>query len=119
VNCDGGGRPAYKEHPLWSLAMALTRDAYALAEAIRPRDAESADRLRKAAVSVPAHVATALAADGDKSAEEVRAARGALGEVARLAGRDGSPEAVRLERQATLLDRRVLFDFSAGEGSFS
>jgi hypothetical protein len=99
--------------------MALTRDAYALAEAIRPRDAESAERLRKAAVSVPAHVATALATAGDRSAEEARAARGALVEVARLAGRDGSPEAARLERQAALLDERVLFDFSAGDGRFS
>jgi hypothetical protein len=99
--------------------MALTREAYALAEAIRPRDAAAAARLRKAAVAVPAHVATALSTDGDRRAEEALAARGALGEVARLAGRDGSPEALRVEREAALLDARVLFDFAAGDGRFS
>jgi hypothetical protein len=115
----GGVRPAYKDHPLWSRAIALTREAYSLADTIRPRDATTATTLRRAAVSIPAHVASALCATGRRRAEEVLAARGALAEVARQARRDDSIAARRLEGAAAELDARVLFDFAAEDGTFS
>ena len=80
-------RPAYKSHPLWAGAMALARDAYALADRVKDASPETARSLRKAAVAVPAHVAGAISDGPDKRREHVLAARGALAEVARQAGR--------------------------------
>ena len=115
----GDRHPAYKDHPLWCRAMALTREAYALADAIRRGDVDTATVLRRAAVSIPAHVASALSATGPRRAEEALAARGALAEVARQARRQESPEARRLESAVKELDARVLFDLAAEDGRFS
>jgi hypothetical protein len=112
-------RPAYKDHPLWGRAIALTRDAYALSELIRPRDEAAAAGLRRAAVSVPAHVANALSSNGARRSEEAVAARGALAEVARQARRDESAAARLLEAAAEDLDARVLFDFAGEDGPCS
>ena len=114
-----GPRPQYKSHPLWGRAIAITRDAYALAESLRARDAAAATRLRRAAVAVPARVAGALESRGSHRAEEVLAARGALAEVARQARRDDSPAARRLRDEAEDLDARVLFDLSPTSGRVS
>ena len=46
------GRPAYKEHPLWNEAMALTHAAYELADRVRPEDPLTARHLRRAALFV-------------------------------------------------------------------
>jgi 23S rRNA-intervening sequence protein len=115
----GGERPAYKSHPLWSRAIALTHEAYRLSDAIRARDAATATTLRRAAVTIPAHVASALSSSGRRREEEALAARGALAEVARQARRDDSPAARRLESAAAELDARFLFDFAAEDGTFS
>ena len=40
--------------------MALVREAYALAEDVREQSPDTARRLRRAAVSVPAHIAAAV-----------------------------------------------------------
>jgi hypothetical protein len=114
-----GPRPDYKSHPLWERAIAITRDAYALAESLRARDAAAATTLRRAAVAVPARVAGALESLGSHRAEEVLAARGALAEVARQARRDDSPAARRLRDEAEDLDARVLFDLSPVPGRVS
>jgi len=114
-----GERPAYKAHPLWGRAIALTREAYRLSNAMRARDASTALTLRRAAVSVPAHVASALSATGSRRAEAALAARGALAEVARQARRDNSPAARSLESAVAELDASVLFDFAGEDGSFS
>ncbi|HTO88908.1 MAG TPA: four helix bundle protein [Thermoanaerobaculia bacterium] len=114
-----GERPAYKDHPLWNRAIALTRDAYSLADVIRARDVTTAMTLRRAAVSIPAHVAGALTATGRRREEQALAARGALAEVARQARRDDSDQARRLESAAADLDARVLFDFTSEAGTFS
>ncbi len=113
------GRPAYKNHPLWGRAIALTREAYRLAEALRSRDAATATTLRRVAVSIPAHVAGALSARGRRREEQALAARGALAEIARQARRDDSVEARELESAAADLDARVLFDFAEEDGIFS
>jgi len=110
-------RPAYKKHPLWESAMALTRDAYALAERVQDASPDTASRLRKAAVAVPAHVAGALSGAPAKRREHVLAARGAIAEVARqAAGSRGEPSR-ELARQAETLDLSVLFEFSADESA--
>lgn len=114
-----GERPAYKDDPLWGSAIALTREAYRLADRVRPRDAASAKTLRRAAVSIPAHVAGALSTRGGARQEHALAARGALAEIARQARQDDSPEAMRLEAAAAELDARVHFDFAAEDGRFS
>ena len=110
-------RPAYKKHPLWESAMALTRDAYALAERVKDASPDTASRLRKAAVAVPAHVAGALSggagqAPGARSGGARRDRRGRApgGEVARraLAGAGAAAET---------LDLSVLFEFGAGESA--
>ena len=62
--------------------MALTRAAYAVADALASQDPEAARRLRKAAVSVPARLAGALSAEDASAREfEVAEARAALAEV--------------------------------------
>jgi four helix bundle protein len=103
-------RPDYKSHPLWTQAMALARAAYAVAEEIAERDPEEARLLRKAAVSIPAKVAAALAADEALAREsDALLARAALDEVAtraeRLPTRHGSSR--QLVRQARELERSV------------
>ena len=108
-------RPAYKSHPLWTGAMALARDAYALADRVKDASPETAGRLRKAAVAVPAHVAGAIADGADKRREHVLAARGALAEVARQAARAPDEAGSDLTRLAETLDLSVLFEFGATE----
>ena len=104
-------RPDYKQHPLWTEAIALAHEAYAVADALRGSDPEEAQRLRKAAVSVPAHVAGALTADEQaQRAADVSEARLALAELAARAGaiptRPGSRDlllrAQALHRSVTL-----------------
>ncbi len=119
----GGRRPAYKSHPLWNEAMAVTQAAYALAERLRPADPMIARHLRKAAVAIPAHVAGALTSDGDARRDHVLTARGALSEVSRQAGRaettGETDAAAALARRASDLDRAVLFELSEAPGDFS
>lgn len=90
--------------------MALTREAYAVAEQLRERDPEGARRLRRAAVAVPAHLAGALSAD-EATAREADAAqaRGALAELASQAGRlpTRSGSSRELLRHAQALERSV------------
>ena len=107
-------RPDYKNHPLWKEAIALTRDAYALAQRAQRQSPDTARRLRKAAVSVPAHVASALSTP-EKRADHMLAARGALAELSRQATRTAAEGSDRLARLAEDLDRRVLFEFGAAE----
>jgi hypothetical protein len=110
-------RPAYKKHPLWESALALTRDAYALAERVKDASPDTASRLRKAAVAVPAYVAGALSGPPAKRREHVLAARGAIAEVARQAARSRGEPSRELVRRAETLDLSVLFEFGAGESA--
>ena len=93
--------------------MGLARDAYELAGRIRAGDPEAARSLRRAAVSVPAHIAGALAADRAAGREaDVVSARAALAEVARhaeLAPGSSSPASLSAElgRHARALERSV------------
>jgi four helix bundle protein len=104
--------PPYKDHPLWQSAMSLTRDAYALAERLRGEAPELARRLRKAAVSIPAHVAGALSAEPGSQREDVLAARGALAELSRQASRAQGKDSRDVARRAEELDRIVLFELA-------
>lgn len=106
-------RPAYKSHPLWTRAMALARDAYALADRVKDASPAAAQGLRKAAVAVPAHVAGAITDGPDRRREHLLAARGALAEVARQAARAPDEDAQNLTRLAETLDLSVLFEFGA------
>ena len=108
-------RPSYKTHPLWNQAMALTRESYALAGLVEEREPDLARRLKKAAVSVPARVASALGGGCDERMEHMHSARGALAALAREARLAGVPGDEELARRADELDRRVLFEFGAGE----
>ncbi len=108
-------RPAYKQHPLWESAMALTRDAYALAERVQAASPDAASRLRKSAVAVPAHVAGALSEGPARRREHVLAARGAIAEVARQAERSRDESSRELARQAETLDLMLLFEFGPGD----
>jgi hypothetical protein len=108
-------RPAYKHHPLWESAMALTRDAYALAERVRASSPDAAGRLRRAAVAVPARVAGALSDAPGRRREHVLAARGAIAEVARQAAKSSDASSRELARQAETLDLSILFEFDAGD----
>lgn len=112
-------RPDYKNHPLWTEAMALAKAAYAVAEEVADREPEEARLLRKAAVSVPARLAEALSSDEDiargPDPAEVRAA---LDEVATLAGRlptrQGSSR--ELARRARALERSVVLVLGTSDG---
>jgi purine nucleoside permease len=98
------GRPDYKSHHLWEEAMALVHEAYGLADQVRAHDPEAARLLRKAAVSVPAHVAGALTAGEEQArATEVSGARAALADVAARA----EVPAPALSRRARALDLSV------------
>jgi len=101
---------AYKANPLWADAIALAHEAYRIAERARGGFPALARHLRKAAVSVPAHIAGALSADGERPPSEcIVLARGALAEVQRQAlrlrggleaeGGDLTARARRLERR--------------------
>jgi hypothetical protein len=105
-------RPAYKSHPLWEAAMALARDAYAVAERVKDRFPDTAGRLRKAAVAVPAHVAGAISEEPARRREHVLAARG---EVARQANLTPGEDSRELTRRAETLDLSVLFEFGSTE----
>jgi hypothetical protein len=111
-------RPAYKDHPLWSEAMALARDSYALAGRVKETEPDLARSLKKASVAVPAQVAGALEVSGEKRRDHVAAAREALAELSRLgchareAGVDGAGELVS---RAEDFARSVLFALGAGE----
>jgi 23S rRNA-intervening sequence protein len=106
-------RPAYKSHPLWETAMALARDAYAVAEGARGSSPETARRLRKAAVAVPAHIAAAVSDPGEERRQHALAARGALAEVAAYAGNLPGDDSRRLARRAETLGLSVLFELDA------
>jgi hypothetical protein len=81
-------RPDYKNNPLWNEAIALARDAYAIASELAPRDPDEARRLRRVAVTVPARLAGALEADRLEARDaETFEARAALDEVAAVAER--------------------------------
>jgi uncharacterized damage-inducible protein DinB len=109
-------RPLYKSHPLWESAMALTRDAYALSDRLRERSPEAARRLRKAAVAVPAHIAAVVSEAPAESRRHAFAARDALSQVAREAGRLPGETSRRLVRQAETLELSVLFELD-GRGA--
>jgi hypothetical protein len=110
-------RPAYKSHPLWESAMALTRDAYALAERLKGTSPEAARRLRKLAVAVPAHVAAALSARTRQRREHVLILRSALAELARQATGASGEISEKLAREAETLDLSVLFEFGSNGAS--
>ena len=107
-------RPEYKNHPLWNDAMALTRDVYLLADCVRAASPEISRGLRKAAVSVPAHVASALCAP-EKRTEHMVAARGALAEISRQARSTATDGSDGVVQHAENLDRLILFEFGAAE----
>ena len=98
--------------------MALTRGAYAISESL-PGGASASRSMRRAAVAVPARVAEALSTGGRQRHEHALAARGALAELARQAGRCPSPEARALAVEAERLDRSILFELGTPEDSFS
>jgi hypothetical protein len=109
------GRPAYKEHPLWNEAMGLTHAAYGLAERLFPRDPATSRRIRRAAVTIPAHVAGALSTDDESRRDHVLTALMALAEVSRRAESVGGAErtdAAELVRRAAALDRAVRFELA-------
>jgi hypothetical protein len=110
-------RPAYKSHPLWESAMALTREAYALAESVREGRPGTARRLRKAAVSVPAQIAAAVSGGDEKRPEHVFAARAACAEVARQAGQVPGDDSRELVRRAETLELSVLFELGGEDAS--
>jgi len=95
--------------------MALTRESYALAELVHEDQPDLARRLKKAAVSVPAQVAGALGTAYGERREHMHGARSALAALALEARRAGVPGDEELARRADELDRRVLFEFGAGE----
>ncbi len=94
--------------------MALTRDTYRLADCVRALSPETSRRLRKAAVSVPAHVAGALCAP-EKRTAHMLAARGALAEISRQARRTATEGSDGVAQHAENLDRLILFEFGAAE----
>lgn len=108
-------RPTYKLHPLWIEAISLTREAYAFSERLRPKDLEASLRLRRAAVSVPAHVASALSARPEQRSEPMLAARLALAQVSREAALLDGVDGDDLRHHAGDLDRRVFFELGASD----
>ncbi|MCA1610905.1 MAG: four helix bundle protein [Thermoanaerobaculia bacterium] len=113
-------RPSYKDHPLWSEAMSLTREGYALADRVKEGDPVLALQVKKAAVAVPAQVAGALGAvpGATERRDHLAEARGALASLARHARSCGLPGSDELARRAELFDRSVLFELGAGEKPF-
>ena len=109
-----GDRPAYKEHPLWIEAMAMTHAAYELADRVRPQDPATARHLRRAAVAIPAHLAGALSAEnGDERRDHVTTALISLAEVSRQAERAEKVEstaALGLVERARNLERAARFE---------
>jgi hypothetical protein len=106
----------YKTHPLWTEAMALTREAYALAGQMAAEDPEASKRLRRVAVSVPARVAQALSArDGRRRRDSVAGSRGALVELSLQAARRPGDAGTELARRARDLERAVLFELGSPE----
>ena len=110
-------RPDYKDHPLWTEAIALAHEAYAVADALRASDPEEARLLRKAAVSVPAHVAGALVAEQEEQrAADVSGARAALTELAARAGQISTrPGSGDLRRRAEALQRSVILELGLSD----
>ena len=111
-----GDRPAYKEHPLWIEAMAMTHQAYDLADRVRPQDPATARHLRRAAVAIPAHLAGAISAeDRDERREHVTTALISLAEVSRQAERAEKVEsaaALGLVERARNLERAARFELA-------
>jgi four helix bundle protein len=109
-----GDRPAYKEHPLWIEAMAMTHAAYDLADRVRPQDPATARHLRRAAVAIPAHLAGAISAeDRDERRDHVTTALISLAEVSRQAERAEKVEgaaALGLVERARNLERAARFE---------
>ncbi len=111
--------PDYKNNPLWNEAIALAREAYALALELADRDPQEARRLRRFAVTVPARLAGALEAEGlEARAAETFEARAALEEVAavaeRLPTRGGTARA--LAQKARALEGSVRRSFGQSGG---
>lgn len=106
-------RPGYKGHPLWQSAMALTRDAYALADRLKGTSPEASLRFRRVAVAVPAHVAAALSGETRRRREHLVLLHSALAELMRLASRAPGELPERLAREAETLDLSTLFEFGS------
>ena len=89
-------RPDYKDHPLWTEAIALAHEAYAVADALRASDPEEARLLRKAA--------------------DVSGARAALTELAVRAGQISTrPGSGDLRRRAEALQRSVILELGLSD----
>jgi hypothetical protein len=116
-------RPDYKHHHLWTEAIALAHEAYALADQLRDRDPDAARRLRKVAVSVPARVAGALSAEEAPQREaDVVGARAALAELVQRAARPGAagiePLSRDLLRRARALEQSVRLELESQANGF-
>ena len=111
-----GDRPAYKEHPLWIEAMAITHAAYDLADRVRPQDPGTARQLRRAAVAIPAHLAGALSAgDAEERHDHETTALISLAEVSRQlerAEKVDSAAALGLAERVRNLERAARFELA-------
>lgn len=112
-------RPHYKDHPLWNEAIALTREAYAVASTLPPDQSALSRSLRRAAVAVPARIAEALSKRGEPRTESTVAARSSLAELTRHLGTAGGADAGVLAERAQRLDRSIRFELEAREEAFS
>lgn len=108
-------RPGYKLHPLWLEAISLTREAYAFSDRLRRQDPEASLRLRRAAVAVPAHLASALSARPEQRSEPMLAARLALAQVSHEAALIHGADGEELLHRAGDLDRRVFFELGGSD----
>lgn len=114
-------RPAYKHHPLWTEAIALAHQTYALADTLARRDPAEALRLRRLAVSVPALLAAALSAEHEPDrAADVSEARAALRALASRAERLTQLPAASadLPRRAQALDGCVALELGLADDEF-
>ncbi|MEP6993729.1 MAG: hypothetical protein ABI968_04330 [Acidobacteriota bacterium] len=115
------GSPEYKRHHLWTEAIALAHQTYALADTLAPGDAAEARRLRRLAVTVPARLAGALSSpDSPERAADVAEARAALQELASSASRlPALPEGLSdLPRRARILEGSVAMELGLSEDGF-
>jgi len=112
-------RPLYKDHPLWNEAIALTREAYAVASTLPPERGELSHALRRAAVAVPARVAEALSKRGEPRRESTLAARSSLAEMTRHLAAAGGADAGGIAEKAQRLDRSIRFELEAREEAFT
>jgi hypothetical protein len=113
--------PAYKHHPLWTEAIALAHQTYALADALAGHDPEEALRLRRLAVSVPALLAAALSAEHEPDrAADVSEARAALQALVSRARRLTQLPAASadLPRRAQALEGSVALELGLADDEF-